>query len=215
MQTATEIWDSWRGDEVLADKESGRFLARPDAGSFAHHDAHFDIEGRFNVPRSPQGRPVIFQAGESEEGREFAAAHADAIFSRYSKARGGAGVLRRREGPAGPPRPLPRGPAHPPRGDLRARRHRRRGCRDRPRGASRAGLAGDGDQVPRAACGTPTCPTTTRTGRCRRSTPSPATTCSRRVVPRYGSTATRSRSPASGASAPRRTAGAAASRSSR
>lgn len=85
LQTATEIWDSWRGDEVLADKESGRFLARPDAGAFAHHDAHFDIEGRFNVPRSPQGRPVIFQAGDSDEGREFAAARADAIFSRYSK----------------------------------------------------------------------------------------------------------------------------------
>lgn len=85
LQTATEIWDSWRGDEVLADKESGRFLARPDAGSFAHHDAHFDISGRFNVPRSPQGRPVIFQAGDSDEGREFAAARADAIFSRYSR----------------------------------------------------------------------------------------------------------------------------------
>ena len=39
--------------------------------------------GRFNVPRSPQGRPVIFQAGDSEEGREFAAASADAIFSRH------------------------------------------------------------------------------------------------------------------------------------
>lgn len=85
LQTATEIWDSWKGDEVLADKESGRFLARPGAGAFAHHDAHFDVEGRFNVPRSPQGRPVIFQAGDSDEGREFAAARADAIFSRYSK----------------------------------------------------------------------------------------------------------------------------------
>jgi alkanesulfonate monooxygenase SsuD/methylene tetrahydromethanopterin reductase-like flavin-dependent oxidoreductase (luciferase family) len=54
------------------------------AGAFAHHDAHFDIAGRFNVPRSPQGRPVIFQAGDSSEGREFAAETADAIFSRHS-----------------------------------------------------------------------------------------------------------------------------------
>ena len=61
--------------------------------------------GRFNVPRSPQGRPVIFQAGDSEAGREFAASAADAIFSRHSTSTPG-GVLRRRQGPAGPIRPV-------------------------------------------------------------------------------------------------------------
>ena len=60
------------------------FLAEGDAGRFAHHDTHFDIAGRFNVPRSPQGGPVIFQAGDSDEGRELAASSADAIFSRHS-----------------------------------------------------------------------------------------------------------------------------------
>ena len=84
LHTTWELFDSWRGDEIVADAESGRFLARPDAGRFAHHDAHFDITGQFDVPRSPQGRPVIFQAGDSDEGREFAAADADAIFSRHS-----------------------------------------------------------------------------------------------------------------------------------
>jgi alkanesulfonate monooxygenase SsuD/methylene tetrahydromethanopterin reductase-like flavin-dependent oxidoreductase (luciferase family) len=78
-----ELLDSWRGDEVRADRDSGVFLADPDAGRFAHSDAHFDIAGRFDVPRSPQGRPVVFQAGDSEEGREFAASAADAIFSRH------------------------------------------------------------------------------------------------------------------------------------
>ncbi|ANZ39920.1 F420-dependent methylene-tetrahydromethanopterin reductase [Lentzea guizhouensis] len=53
-------------------------------GPFEHTDEHFDISGTFGVPRSPQGRPVILQAGDSEEGREFAAATADAIFSRYA-----------------------------------------------------------------------------------------------------------------------------------
>ncbi|MEO6091022.1 MAG: NtaA/DmoA family FMN-dependent monooxygenase [Umezawaea sp.] len=85
MRTAWELFDSWSGVEVLADQESGRFLSAPDAGAFSHHDDHFDIEGRFNVPRSPQGRPVIFQAGDSDGGREFAAATADAIFSRHSE----------------------------------------------------------------------------------------------------------------------------------
>jgi FMN-dependent oxidoreductase (nitrilotriacetate monooxygenase family) len=84
LSTALELIDSWSDDAVLADKESGRFLADPLAGAFSHHDSHFDIEGRFNVPRSPQGRPVILQAGDSPAGRDFAAASADAIFSRYS-----------------------------------------------------------------------------------------------------------------------------------
>jgi FMN-dependent oxidoreductase (nitrilotriacetate monooxygenase family) len=84
LQTSQELFDSWRGDEIVADKKTGVFLSEPDAGAFAHRDAHFDIHGRFNVPRSPQGRPVIFQAGDSEDGRDFAAAAADAIFSRHS-----------------------------------------------------------------------------------------------------------------------------------
>ncbi|EXU63590.1 F420-dependent methylene-tetrahydromethanopterin reductase [Streptomyces sp. PRh5] len=84
LATATELFDSWRGDEIVADQASGTFLGDARAGAFAHRGQHFDIAGQFNVPRSPQGRPVIFQAGDSEEGREFAAAGADAIFSRYS-----------------------------------------------------------------------------------------------------------------------------------
>ena len=83
LSAALTLFDSWRGDEIVADKESGVFLADPQAGAFAVKDDHFDIEGHFNVPRSPQGRPVIFQAGDSDRGREFAAAAADAIFSRH------------------------------------------------------------------------------------------------------------------------------------
>ena len=84
LQTTQELFDSWRGDEIVADKAAGVFLSDPNAGAFAHGDNHFDIHGQFNVPRSPQGRPVIFQAGDSEQGREFAATAADAIFSRHS-----------------------------------------------------------------------------------------------------------------------------------
>ncbi|GAA2881519.1 NtaA/DmoA family FMN-dependent monooxygenase [Pseudonocardia halophobica] len=76
-----ELFDSWRGDEIVADKETGEFW-RP-GGDFAIRSDQFDIHGRFPVPRSPQGRPVILQAGDSEEGREFAASGADAIFTRH------------------------------------------------------------------------------------------------------------------------------------
>ncbi|WP_042417999.1 NtaA/DmoA family FMN-dependent monooxygenase [Streptacidiphilus anmyonensis] len=83
LAAAAELFDSWRGDEIVADQESGVFLREPDPGRFDHHVRQFDISGRFDVPRSPQGRPVIFQAGDSEEGREFAAEAADAIFTRH------------------------------------------------------------------------------------------------------------------------------------
>ncbi|MGW5103146.1 NtaA/DmoA family FMN-dependent monooxygenase [Streptomyces sp. NPDC004100] len=84
LTTANELFDSWHGDEILADQSTGAFLRDAKAGAFTHQGQHFDIHGRFNVPRSPQGRPVIFQAGDSDEGREFAASDADAIFSRYA-----------------------------------------------------------------------------------------------------------------------------------
>jgi FMN-dependent oxidoreductase (nitrilotriacetate monooxygenase family) len=83
LHTARELFDSWRGDEIIADKNAGVFLSDPLAGTFEHRDANFDIAGQFNVPRSPQGRPVIFQAGDSDAGRDFAASAADAIFSRH------------------------------------------------------------------------------------------------------------------------------------
>ncbi|MFC9396261.1 LLM class flavin-dependent oxidoreductase [Streptomyces sp. NPDC057027] len=53
-------------------------------GTFAHSGPQFRIEGSFPVPRSPQGQPVVIQAGDSAEGREFAASAADVIFTRHS-----------------------------------------------------------------------------------------------------------------------------------
>ncbi|MEU8506436.1 NtaA/DmoA family FMN-dependent monooxygenase [Streptomyces brevispora] len=69
VATARELWDSWTADGV----------PRP----VAHRGEHFRIEGEFGVPRSPQGHPVVIQAGDSPEGREFAASAADVIFTRH------------------------------------------------------------------------------------------------------------------------------------
>ncbi|MFF2540874.1 NtaA/DmoA family FMN-dependent monooxygenase [Streptomyces cyaneofuscatus] len=69
VATARELWDSWTpGGE-----------SRP----FAHEGEQFTISGEFTVPRSPQGHPVVIQAGDSSEGREFAASAADIIFTRH------------------------------------------------------------------------------------------------------------------------------------
>jgi FMN-dependent oxidoreductase (nitrilotriacetate monooxygenase family) len=78
-----QLFDSWQHGEIVADKDTGTFVTHEATGSYEIEDFFFDIRGRFNVPRSPQGRPVIFQAGDSDEGREFAASSADAIFSRH------------------------------------------------------------------------------------------------------------------------------------
>ncbi|GAA1852380.1 NtaA/DmoA family FMN-dependent monooxygenase [Pseudonocardia ailaonensis] len=77
------LWDSWDDADIAADPATGRFLTRPDAGAFRVQGNQLDIHGRFTVPRSPQGRPVILQAGVSPEGRDFAASRSDAIFSPY------------------------------------------------------------------------------------------------------------------------------------
>ncbi|MET7658306.1 NtaA/DmoA family FMN-dependent monooxygenase [Streptomyces sp. NPDC005356] len=69
VATARELWDSWTPEGQ----------PRP----FAHTGQHFDIEGEFTLPRSPQGHPVVIQAGDSPEGREFAASAADVIFTRH------------------------------------------------------------------------------------------------------------------------------------
>ncbi|MFI1995757.1 LLM class flavin-dependent oxidoreductase [Actinoplanes sp. NPDC020271] len=63
--------------------EAARTLWDSDGRDFTITSSQFDIKGRFGVPRSPQGRPVVLQAGDSGEGRELAARYADAIFSRH------------------------------------------------------------------------------------------------------------------------------------
>ncbi|GAA2003595.1 NtaA/DmoA family FMN-dependent monooxygenase [Nakamurella flavida] len=85
LDAAGVLFDSWAGVEVTADKAATFLGGVPGdgPGRYAVHDNHFDISGQFTVPQSPQGRPVIFQAGDSEQGREFAAASADAIFTRH------------------------------------------------------------------------------------------------------------------------------------
>ena len=85
LATATELWDSWHGDEIVADKAAGQFLATADARARSATGTRTSTSPGSSTCRArPQGRPVIFQAGDSDEGREFAAASADAIFTRHS-----------------------------------------------------------------------------------------------------------------------------------
>ncbi|MFJ1798979.1 NtaA/DmoA family FMN-dependent monooxygenase [Streptomyces sp. NPDC088180] len=84
LSVARLLWDSWEEDDLRADAASGVF-ARAGAGRFAHRGRHFDVAGRFTTPPGPQGRPVIIQSGESDAGREFAAAEAEVVFSKHNR----------------------------------------------------------------------------------------------------------------------------------
>jgi FMN-dependent oxidoreductase (nitrilotriacetate monooxygenase family) len=83
VDVARSLWDGWRPGAPVVDRANGIFAADTDIAPFDLHTTQFGITGRFEVPRSPQGFPVLLQAGDSDEGREFGAAKADAIFSRH------------------------------------------------------------------------------------------------------------------------------------
>src|SRR3954451_21110057 len=74
------LWDSWDDGSIVMDKESGRYFD-PDGLHFLNHRGkHFLVRGPLNVPRSPQGHPVIVQAGTSDDGMGVAAKYAEVIF---------------------------------------------------------------------------------------------------------------------------------------
>ncbi|MET0342350.1 MAG: NtaA/DmoA family FMN-dependent monooxygenase [Polyangiales bacterium] len=75
------LWDSYEDDAFPRDKERGVFLDRDKQHRLDHRGEFFSVAGPLNIARSPQGQPVIFQAGGSEDGRDLAARSADAIFA--------------------------------------------------------------------------------------------------------------------------------------
>ncbi len=79
-QVVVGLWDSWDDDAFLRDKEAGRFFDPDKLHRLNHKGRHFSVRGPLNVPRSPQGRPVIVQAGGSDDMIAVAAEFAEVIF---------------------------------------------------------------------------------------------------------------------------------------
>jgi long-chain alkane monooxygenase len=81
MELSYKLWDSWDSDAIIADKESGIYTD-PEKVRVVHHEGkYYRCTGRHFCAPSPQGRPVLWQAGSSDQGRDFAAKHAEAIFA--------------------------------------------------------------------------------------------------------------------------------------
>ena len=83
MTVVKALWDSWAADAVVDDRFSGHY-ARPDRiRPIDHRGDFYRVAGPLNMPRCPQGRPVLVQAGSSDTGRRFAARYADAVFTAH------------------------------------------------------------------------------------------------------------------------------------
>ena len=75
------LWDCWEDGAIVADKASGRFIDAAKVRPLNHAGRFFKVKGPINMARSPQGHPVIIQAGGSPSGQELAARTADVVFS--------------------------------------------------------------------------------------------------------------------------------------
>jgi FMN-dependent oxidoreductase (nitrilotriacetate monooxygenase family) len=76
-----DLWDCWDDDALIADRETGQYLDPAKLRALDHAGAYFAVKGPLNIPRSPQGQPIVLQAGGSAPGQRLAARTADVVFS--------------------------------------------------------------------------------------------------------------------------------------
>jgi FMN-dependent oxidoreductase (nitrilotriacetate monooxygenase family) len=81
IDVSLKLWDSWGDDVLIADKERGVWGDESKLYPPRHVGRYFKVKGPLNVPRSPQGYPLLVQAGSSEDGKALAARYAEAVFT--------------------------------------------------------------------------------------------------------------------------------------
>tara|TARA_B110000263_G_scaffold85353_1_gene74536 strand:- start:128 stop:1441 length:1314 start_codon:yes stop_codon:yes gene_type:complete len=83
MAVTRSLWDSWSDDAIIDDRANGKYLKQNSVREGGHEGTFYNVAGPLNVPRGPQGWPVLVQAGSSDTGRKFAAQHAEAVFTAH------------------------------------------------------------------------------------------------------------------------------------
>ena len=83
LEVVTGLWDSWADDAVLDDTVAGRYLDPSRVRPIDHKGKFYQVAGPLNLPRPPQGWPVLVQAGSSAAGKQFAAQYAEAVFTAH------------------------------------------------------------------------------------------------------------------------------------
>ncbi len=81
VEVVNGLWDAWEDDALVLDKASGRFLDPAKLHPLDHKGKYFSVSGPLTVPRTPQGKPVVVQAGDGEAARHIGAAYADVIYT--------------------------------------------------------------------------------------------------------------------------------------
>src|ERR1700736_2255439 len=83
MEVVKALCDSWAADAVVDDRTGGMYARADRIRAINHRGDFYHVAGPLNLPRCPQGRPVLVQAGSSDTGPRFAARHADAVFTAH------------------------------------------------------------------------------------------------------------------------------------
>lgn len=81
LEVVQGLWDSWDDDAFVRNRDTGQFFEPAKMHTLGHKGKHFQVVGPLNAGRSPQGQPVIFQAGSSDAGIALAGKYADAVFT--------------------------------------------------------------------------------------------------------------------------------------
>ncbi|MBB5916532.1 FMN-dependent oxidoreductase (nitrilotriacetate monooxygenase family) [Nocardia transvalensis] len=85
VDAVVSLWDSWEDDAILLDRAAGRYADPAKIHRIDFAGDHLRVRGPFNAARTPQGYPVLVQAGASNDGRAFAARYAEAIFTAHQR----------------------------------------------------------------------------------------------------------------------------------
>ncbi len=89
VEIVEQMWTSWEPGALIVDKQSGRFADPARVHPTRYHGKFFDVHGTFPVPQSPQGHPVLLQAGASGRGMAFAGRWADVVFAAFRNKQAG------------------------------------------------------------------------------------------------------------------------------
>jgi alkanesulfonate monooxygenase SsuD/methylene tetrahydromethanopterin reductase-like flavin-dependent oxidoreductase (luciferase family) len=94
VQVTQGLWDSYEDDAFPRDRQTRTFLDKTRLHALNHRGEHFSVAGPLNISRSRQGQPVIFQAGDSEQGRDLGAAIGEGIFTHAASIEAGQAFYR-------------------------------------------------------------------------------------------------------------------------